>query len=167
MIQIINRADQRLPIGTVLDFAFSAAPPGWDRYIDTTTAVEEQPSEDWAKHLTTVAMRCWKISDEHGFHEGIDNDNLAPVFWEKLGLIISELAEAIEEFRDRRDWTDIYFVDGEPEGKAHGIPVELADAVIRIFDLFVIIGVDNPGEVILQKMRFNDSRPYRHGDKRA
>lgn len=48
---------------------------------------------------------------------------------EMLMLIISELAEALEEHRDGREV--IYYVEG---GKPEGTAIELADAVIRCLD---------------------------------
>ena len=52
----------------------------------------------------------------------------------------------------------------DESGKPEGFPVELADAVIRIADLFGFLGVDMAG-IIRLKMQYNATRPYRHGNK--
>lgn len=48
----------------------------------------------------------------------------------------------------------------------HGVPTELADVIIRCLDLFEKWGL-NPDEVVQEKMRYNMTRPHRHGGKRA
>lgn len=48
--------------------------------------------------------------------------------------------------------------------KTEGIPSELADTVIRIFDLCGYYGIDLE-TAILEKMKYNKVRPYRHGGK--
>jgi len=81
-------------------------------------------------------------------------------FPEILMLCVSELAEALEEYRNGHAPTDIYY-DGE---KPEGIPVELADCVIRILDYAGHVGLDLE-RIIIDKHEFNKSRPYRHGGK--
>lgn len=80
-------------------------------------------------------------------------------FGEIVALCHSELSEALEAYRN-----------GEPmvwdnNGKPDGIAVEMADCVIRIFDWFGAVGI-SPYEVILQKHKYNETRPYKHGGKR-
>jgi NTP pyrophosphatase (non-canonical NTP hydrolase) len=74
-------------------------------------------------------------------------------------LIHSEISEATEEVRN--DKPDIYFVADKPEGQQ----VELADAVIRIFDYFGQRGW-NLEEVLRKKIDYNATRPIRHGGKK-
>ncbi len=82
---------------------------------------------------------------------------------EKLALIHSEVSEALEEYRNpERQLRSIYTKDGKPEG----FLVELADVVIRVFDLCGALGVTLEG-VIEQKHKFNQTRPVRHGGKRC
>ena len=73
---------------------------------------------------------------------------------EKIALIHSELSEALEAHRK----------DLQSEHIPHlkGISEELADAVIRIFDLSAAMGIPL-GDVLVQKMLFNLNRPYKHG----
>lgn len=79
---------------------------------------------------------------------------------EMLALIHSEVSEALEEYREQKMQT--YF-DGE---KPCGFPSELADVIIRTLDLCAHLEIDIDAE-IEAKMRYNKTRPYRHGGKIA
>lgn len=82
-------------------------------------------------------------------------------FGELIALVHSELSEALEEHRNGRGFRGFYF-EGE---KPCGIPIELADAVIRIFDACGYYGIDLE-DAIQMKMSYNATRPKRHGGKR-
>jgi hypothetical protein len=99
----------------------------------------------------------------------------------KIALMHSELSEALEEVREGR--LDYYVHpegDAEPTkldpkrakfayaygAKPEGAVVELADCVIRIFDLCGALGLDLEG-AIEAKHAYNRTRPFRHGGKRA
>jgi len=77
---------------------------------------------------------------------------------EKLALIMTEVSEAIEQWR------------ADPEGKDEHCPdylnveVELADAIIRILDLAVQMGWDIPG-ALFDKHEYNARRDYKHGKR--
>lgn len=95
-------------------------------------------------------------------------------------LIHSEISEATEEVRNRKPYVYDH-VDGlgntvegseyidtrhakynkKPEGEA----IELVDAVIRIADWFEYNGWDME-KLLKLKMKYNDSRDYRHGGKK-
>lgn len=79
---------------------------------------------------------------------------------DRLMLMVSELAEALEEFRDGRAVSLVYEKNGKPEG----IPVELADVVIRIADFCGLYAIDLESALEL-KLAYNETRPYRHGGK--
>jgi len=49
--------------------------------------------------------------------------------------------------------------------KPEGIPIELADVVIRIFDLCGYYNIDLE-HAIEEKMTYNKTRPHKHGGKR-
>lgn len=86
---------------------------------------------------------------------------------EMIALIHSELSEALEALRANDDFLD------KPElGAASdkipeflGIEEEYADAIIRIMDHGKARGL-RVGEALVEKMFYNEGRPYRHGDKR-
>ena len=79
-------------------------------------------------------------------------------FAQKLMLTVSELAEAMEG--DRKSLMD----DKLPHRPMR--EVELADAVIRIFDLAGGYGLDLPGAII-EKLAFNAQRPDHKLSNRA
>lgn len=84
-----------------------------------------------------------------------------PSFPEFIALTHSELSEALEEFRANRTLTEVYFSAG---GKPEGIPVELADAVIRIAHFCGVHQIDLVG-ALETKLKFNSTRPFKHGKK--
>lgn len=79
----------------------------------------------------------------------------------KLMLVVSELAEAGEELRSGRMSTWV----GEGY-KPEGFAIEIADAFIRLSDLCGKLGID-VAKAVREKHRYNTTRPYRHGGKRA
>lgn len=79
-----------------------------------------------------------------------------------VALIHSEVSEILEEFRKGKDATEVYY--RESDGKPEGVPMELADVVIRCFDMADFYGIDLE-RMILEKHEFNKSRPYLHGKK--
>ena len=79
-------------------------------------------------------------------------------------LMHSELSEALEEHRNGRTPQEIYYNPEKPN-KPEGIPIELADCVVRVFDFCGLYGIDLEHALRI-KMDYNTSRPYRHGDKK-
>lgn len=71
--------------------------------------------------------------------------------YELLALVHAEVSEAVEAYR---------------KGDEAHVVEELADVLIRIFDLCGARGYDLEGAV-RRKMDFNKTRPYRHGGKLA
>ena len=98
--------------------------------------------------------------------EAIHNNNLDKGFWDdyneedvnhdvcKLGLITTEVSEAIEARREGLNDKHLPHRTGEE--------VELADAVIRIMDYCGKKGYDLGG-AIYEKLEYNKTRPYKHG----
>lgn len=82
-------------------------------------------------------------------------------FGDKIALMHSELSEALEDYRNGRLIGEVYFEGTKP----CGIPIELADVIIRIFDTCGYYGIDLEA-AIAAKMAYNATRLQRHGGKR-
>lgn len=83
-------------------------------------------------------------------------------FGESMMLVVSELAEALEHFRDGREVDEVFFENGKPDG----VPIEVADAIIRLLGFSAENGIDID-RAVRTKMEYNKTRPYRHGGKRV
>lgn len=96
---------------------------------------------------------------------------------ESLMLIVTELAEAMEDVRKGHDPNEVWYErpppSFQPDGsfadssfaKPCGIPSESADVLIRCFDFCGRNGIDIEAAV-REKMLFNESRPFKHGGKK-
>jgi len=93
--------------------------------------------------IAEAAVLIHKNAKEKGFWDEERN------FGEALALIHSEVSEALEAYRN-------YDTDGIGE--------ELADIVIRVFDLAHGLGFDIEEE-ITRKMEYNAHRPRMHGKR--
>lgn len=128
--------------------------------FDFTT--EKMPILD---NLTQVQKACWQHAENAGFHEvqrGVKTNVLN--YCIKAALVNTEVSEIIEDLR-RGD-----FVNGREE---------IADAIIRLFDLDMEILMLEYGEtaltknlvveslatIIYNKMQTNLTRGVRHGGK--
>lgn len=84
---------------------------------------------------------------------------------EKIALMHSELSETLEEYRDGHHPQEVYFNAEKPD-KPEGIPIELADTIIRILNFCGEHDIDI-GTAVRQKMAYNEGRPFRHGGKKC
>lgn len=114
---------------------------------------------DWdelvaSNHLNNLAGLFYANSVQHGFYDEPRD------FDRTLMLIVGEVTEAHEEFRDGRPFTQIYY--REHDGKPEGIPTELADILIRLLDTAAHLGIDIAAAVA-EKHAFNKTRPHKHG----
>lgn len=93
--------------------------------------------------INEMVKRAHENAQVHGFYDN------PPELGTMIALMHSELSEALEALRkdDEEDFA-----------------VELADAVIRIADLCGYCDIDLE-EVIEEKMKYNETRPYKHGKK--
>lgn len=74
---------------------------------------------------------------------------------ELLCLLHSEISEALESYR-----TNV------AEGEKHCLSEELADLVIRIWDMSEALHIDI-AEAVNKKHKYNLTRSYRHGGKKC
>ena len=85
-------------------------------------------------------------------------------FGELIALCHSELSEALEDFRAGRVIGLLHYEITLNGDKPCGVPSELADVVIRVFDMCGYYGIDL-GKAINEKMKYNEGRPFKHGGK--
>ena len=97
--------------------------------------------------INDLVKRAHDNSVKHGFWEEDKN------FGEVIALM----------HRDGKKANETYYENGT---KPCGIPSELADVVIRIFDFCGGNDIDLE-KIILEKMEYNETRPYKHGQKKC
>ena len=92
-----------------------------------------------------------------GFHDEDVDDSVA----NHLLLMAGEVIEAHDEIRDGHEVTEVYY---KPENltKPEGVPIELADVVIRVMDFCGHHGI-NLEESIETKAKYNATREHKHG----
>lgn len=106
--------------------------------------------------INHLVMDVGDIAREHGWEDE------PRTVGDRIALMHAELSEALEEHRNGHLPNEIYY--GE-NGKPEGIPIELADTVIRIMHFCDEEGIDLKNALI-QKISYNRTRPYRHGNKK-
>jgi NTP pyrophosphatase (non-canonical NTP hydrolase) len=97
--------------------------------------------------------------------------NPAKSFGEQVVMFHSECSEAIDEYRKPTALTEhehinaIYIDYNDENRKPDGVPIELADIIIRVMDTAEHYGIDLFAAILL-KARYNLTRPERHGGKK-
>jgi NTP pyrophosphatase (non-canonical NTP hydrolase) len=147
---------QHLGLPTARSIALGCTANGhWDKPIAETTMLNELAK---AVHANAVTKGWWDSERNFG---------------ESLALIHSEVSEVLEDWRRHRPmneivWTKQFdasenkFIRNKPDG----IPIELADIIIRVLDLCAFYEIDIDA-AIKEKMAFNEARSYRHGNLKA
>ena len=111
-------------------------------------------------HETAVQQGYW--DEGHTFHYTMAN-------------AMAELGEALSEYRDGnpalyyRDANGNKTVDiqsAHDEDKPYGLCVEIVDTIIWLLDYMHFMGIDID-DIMRRKVRYNATRGYLHGHKKA
>jgi NTP pyrophosphatase (non-canonical NTP hydrolase) len=105
--------------------------------------------------LNKLCKEAYENARSKGWH---DDER---TFGEYISLVHSELSEALEDYRSGRGVNELYYEEDKP----CGIPVELADVLIRIFDFCGLYDIDLQNAIDI-KMKYNKTRSHRHGGKK-
>jgi NTP pyrophosphatase (non-canonical NTP hydrolase) len=115
-----------------------------------------------ALNIFKLQNEVWKIAEEKGWHEGEVS------FGDFISNSHAELSEAFEIYRVKgaRSIPEIEMLREGKQGnwKPEGIPIELADVIMRVLDFCETSGIDIE-EALTLKMEFNKTRKHRHGGK--
>jgi len=106
--------------------------------------------------IREAQREAWDIAEEKGFHAGRSASGRSDTLV-RLCLVMTEVSEAAQEVK--RNWWE-----GAPPSPSSiaKFGEELADTVIRLFDLAESVGVDLES-AICQKMAKNLARPHKYG----
>lgn len=106
----------------------------------------------YPQDLNDLAYRIHNNAVNKGFFDGPERN-----IGEMLALIHSEVSEALEAQRVG----DMEYHEDEHH-KPLGFGSELADIIIRTLDLAEHLGF-NINQIVLNKMAYNETRPFKHG----
>jgi hypothetical protein len=96
-------------------------------------------------HQTALEKGWWDECKSEGMLDGaLDIEKVYALVPEKIALLHSEVSEALEEWRDGRMAFEMEYWPCEKVGKPVGFPSELADVVIRAWDLQGALGRTTP-----------------------
>lgn len=107
------------------------------------------------KTLAQMQAEVLAVNIEKGWRKGPREVS----FGEAMALLHSEVSEALEA------WREIGMAERtRADGKPDDVGSEFADVLIRLLDDCDMFGVDLEAEYE-RKIKFNRSRPFRHGGK--
>lgn len=109
-----------------------------------------------AMGLALLVEACGRQQEANGWRES------NRPFTEECMLVVTEVAEAVEEYRDHRGFTETYYKPEKPT-KPEGIPSELADVIIRVGDMCEKYNIDL-ADAFFTKFAYNFTRGYKHSN---
>lgn len=130
-------------------------------------------------HQTAVEKGWWEPQDVDGEDRSVPPRS----FGDLIALVHSEASEALEEYRNGHAPDETYFPNAGAHGphardplaemvwavqygwKPEGVPVELADIIIRVLDIAGFYDIDIE-HAMRMKTAYNDLRTHRHGGKK-
>jgi NTP pyrophosphatase (non-canonical NTP hydrolase) len=113
--------------------------------------------------IRELQRMSYDTAKAHGFWDDVEAGRpIGEAVGEKLMLIVTEVAEVMEAYRERGHAPGGIVWYRDEDGKPEGMAAELADTIIRIADLAEMLGIDLDA-ALREKMSFNLSRPYKHG----
>lgn len=113
----------------------------------------ECPKAEWIIALDEIADHSNRIACDKGWR---DTELTVP---HVVGMVVSELCEMMEIARNAEKKNDLW-----DEETCRELALECADAIIRLLD-FAHHEELPVGQALYDKMKYNEQRPYRHGDK--
>jgi NTP pyrophosphatase (non-canonical NTP hydrolase) len=105
--------------------------------------------------ISQLITDSYTTAREKGWHDS------PRTFGDRLSLIHSEVSEALEDYRNGYLPNQVFYTQS---GKPCGVPIELADVLIRIFDMCGELDIDLEAALKI-KSDYNRTRPHRHGGK--
>lgn len=130
-------------------------------FVDIVKEWSESHMDSNVLNIKNFVKEVGENAVAHGWWEQERN------FGELIALCHSELSEALEESRKGKKPTETYYKRScnsfsDLPDKPEGIPSELADVIIRIFDMCHHYGIDIE-KALIEKHEYNKTRPYKHG----
>jgi NTP pyrophosphatase (non-canonical NTP hydrolase) len=133
----------------------------------SASKADEPDQRTTSKSLNEWAREVHRIATEHGFHEDEANPHRIAQYIANLHGEVSELWEAFRT-GTLTNWCDKLEVMGEL-----GLPAlscaeeEIADILIRTLDTAIGLGITDIESVVRAKSKYNESRRYKRGGKKA